>query len=532
MSGAGKRRGLLRSWLGSPAHLALGACVAVFAWAVCQFYEPGTGFSSLISIGDATDEHSVTGLRQVPHHVYEHSYGYDGAYYVQLALHPTLDNPELKQAIDNLPYRARRMLFCWAAWLLGAGQPAWIVQAHALLNVLCWFLLGGVLLRWFPPAGADRFFRWAAVMFSHGVCVSVRNSLVDGPSLLFIALALRWVEEGRRGRAGAALALAGLGKETSLLGVASLAEGAAWRSPRAWGRFAATLGLTALPLLAWMSYVRVKFGPAEDPGLGNFTLPLAGIAEKWGETVAGVVASADWRMEGTTVAALLAITVQFFFFLLRWRPADPWWRVGAAFAFMMVFLSRSVWEGYPGAFTRVLLPMTLAFNITVPCGRGWMPLLIAGNLSLLAGLQEYSPPREFFRLSGERAAMAELHVDRLNWHGSEDLKNRRWRWSGGHSALRFRNSSGRALTATFHGWAAAADDARQLRISAGDTLLWSGALSLRVAEFRFQCSLPPGETTLAFDSDKPGRAVDGDERSLAFNISNLEVVVRPPSAPP
>ena len=127
-----------------------------------------------------------------PHFTYERSAGYDGAYYVQLAMHPTLDNPELEKSIDNLPYRARRMLFCWAAWLLGLGQPAWIIQAHALLNVLCWLGLAILLLHWFPPASAGDVLRWFGVMFSHGVCMSVRHSLVDAPSLLLLALAVRW----------------------------------------------------------------------------------------------------------------------------------------------------------------------------------------------------------------------------------------------------------------------------------------------------------------------------------------------------
>src|ERR1035437_1532996 len=114
---------------------AYAACVILFGWAVTQFYAPATGFTSLISVGDGINVRRVTQLREVPHFVYENSAGYDGAYYVQLALNPTLQNPELTTAIDNLPYRARRILFCWVAWLAGLGRPEWIVQAHALPNV-------------------------------------------------------------------------------------------------------------------------------------------------------------------------------------------------------------------------------------------------------------------------------------------------------------------------------------------------------------------------------------------------------------
>src|SRR3954469_6429028 len=206
----------------TPVRAAYVLGVAIFVWCVAQFFHRDTGFSSLISIGDMLGESKVTALRQVPHYIYESSPGYDGAYYVQLALYPTLDNPELKKAIDNLPYRARRILFSWTAWALGLGRPAWIVQAHALLNVLCWLVLAWVLLRWFPPTSWENFLRWAAMMFSHGLCMSVRHSLVDGPSLLLVALALRWLEEGRRVAGAVTLALVGLGKETFLLAAAGL----------------------------------------------------------------------------------------------------------------------------------------------------------------------------------------------------------------------------------------------------------------------------------------------------------------------
>ena len=153
------RGGLLLRLLGSPVRAAYWASVALFLYCVAQFCSPSTGFSSLISIGDMLSDSKVTALRETPHYVYESSPGYDGAYYVQIALYPTLDNPELKKAIDNLPYRARRILFCWAAWALGLGQPAWIVQAHALLNVICWLGLAWVLLRWFPATNWEYFFR-------------------------------------------------------------------------------------------------------------------------------------------------------------------------------------------------------------------------------------------------------------------------------------------------------------------------------------------------------------------------------------
>ena len=41
-------------------------------------------------------------------------------------------------------------------------------------------------------------------------------------------------------------------------------------------------------------------------------------------------------------------------------------RVGVAYVVLMVVLGPDVWGGYPGAALRVVLPMTIAFNLLLP----------------------------------------------------------------------------------------------------------------------------------------------------------------------
>jgi hypothetical protein len=45
-----------------------------------------------------------------------------------------------------------------------------------------------------------------------------------------------------------------------------------------------------------------------------------------------------------------------------------------------------MWDGYPGAFVRVLLPTTVAFNVLLPASRWSGPLFVLGNLPVISGL--------------------------------------------------------------------------------------------------------------------------------------------------
>ena len=65
----------------------------------------------------------------------------------------------------------------------------------------------------------------------------------------------------------------------------------------------------------------------------------------------------------------------------------PWWRLGIVYAGLMTVIGFSVWEGSPGAFVRLLLPMTVAFNVLLPQSRWFWPLFALGNLTLVQGVE-------------------------------------------------------------------------------------------------------------------------------------------------
>jgi hypothetical protein len=261
-----------------------------------------------------------------------------------------------------------------------------------LQNVLCWFVLAVLLLRWFPPLSAKYFFGWFAVLFSHGLIASVEASLLEGPSLLMLVLAIVALESRRRWLAACLMGVAGLGRETNVLIAPALLDRLphAWRSSLVLG---AQLRAVCVPVALRMIYLRAAHPDVSfDVGGRNFAPPLSGYVGDW------IAALRQLRLEGWAsfarfdVLALTSVTTHVVFFAIRRQWSSPWYRVAIAYSILMLFLGPAVWEATPGAFTRVLLPMTCAYNILLPHTRGYWPLAVLGNLTVINGLEALRVP--------------------------------------------------------------------------------------------------------------------------------------------
>jgi hypothetical protein len=90
--------------------------------------------------------------------------------------------------------------------------------------------------------------------------------------------------------------------------------------------------------------------------------------------------------------ALVALSTQavVLLWMRDWR--NPWWRLGFMYVGLMLIVGQAVWEGHPGAVSRVVIPMTLAFNVLLTRVRWFWPLWILGNASLLHGLEVIRVP--------------------------------------------------------------------------------------------------------------------------------------------
>ena len=417
------------------------------------------------------------------------------------------------------------------AFFAGWGKTSWILQAYALLNVVCWLALAVVLFRWFRPGDPEGWIRWSGVLFGAGLLYSIRFALPDGPALLLIAIGVALIESRRVYGGAFALALAALTRETSLLAAAIVPSDSELRERR-WIRSVVLGVVVVLPLALWILYIDARgtaFGTANNVGVENFAFPFVGWIQAWFDTFRWD----DWtsREWVNRFAILIGLTVQIGFFLVRWRWRERVWRLGFVYALFGLVLGSAVWEGYPTASIRVLLPLTLAFNLAVPHGRVWIPLLLAGNLSVLAAPTVLQAP-DAHRLAyatGPAALMIENGEScwgiefSPTWNQVENSGKRQWRWAPGDVSVTIDNCSGRSVDAILV-LNLRARESCHLKIRLSDDVIWSGDLMDVDRSVEIPIRLGPGRTSLEFESaDRPVQASWQDKRMLLFRVNRLEL---------
>lgn len=415
------------------------ALIVGFALVIGRFWSPYYGFTPLLQADQDTERLLPASLRDAPIFIHRDAGRYDGVFYAQIATSPGLRDPELAVAVDDLGYRARRILLSTVAWVAGGGEPVAAVQAYAWLNVVLWF--GWAWLLWvvLPTGGGWRnTVAWAGLMLASGTLGSVRLALTDLAAATLLATGLLLIERGRTVASMLCLGLAGLARETALLGA-----GALW--PEGKGSVALLVrrgllaGLAALPLIGWWSYVHFAVG-SSSAGTENFTLPLAGWLGEWREL---------WRMTGVEANRGLliggwldcvALTAQAAYLLIHREPRSAWWRVGMSFVVLGAVLGPAVWEGLPGAYARVLLPVALAFNVLAARRRAAWAWLVAGNLSVASALWALHAPPGAPHLLTSAATHGQRYVLETDARWSVAEWNRKWRWSWceGEGGLSFR----------------------------------------------------------------------------------------------
>ena len=340
-------------------------CAAIFAVVpahiIYQHFSPNAGFTDLIYFGQFFNNSTLPEIRALNPHQ-SSSMGYDGQFYAQLALRPTLGDPALVQALDNPAHRARRIGLPLLAWFLGIGRPAWVLQTYALLNALFWLVLLVAIYRIAGTVRPKSLLLAEAMLWSSGTLISITRALPDLPAAALGVLAL--CVGSTRMSAALLFSAAGLIKETAILSATALLD-----RTRGIKKSVAAVLIVLVPLALWLCYVNIRLqSDLHLDGTQVFALPLYGLGQKLYAVVQNL---AVWHAGTpiTTIAARvfellcpLSLAVQALYLTTRPRTESATWRFGILFAVLLCVLGTDVWVEQYG-YTRILLPLTFAFNL-------------------------------------------------------------------------------------------------------------------------------------------------------------------------
>jgi len=369
--------------LAKPARIALICIVCVLPVRyVLNRFSPQTYFTSLVYYGSDFYAKAIPEVRAIKPAV-KSKIGYDGQFYSQIAIHPSLKTSGMREALDLPAYRAMRSLLPWLSYLGGFGRPFWIVQAYALSNLFFWYLLVFGMLHYLRPTLRRDYSCILAACLSSGVMFSLQRALIDLPAATLCFFGTALANEG----AVIAIAAAVLTKETYILQLVEIPSRNQGRSQLAPN--IVRLACILFPLLLWYLYVHLTFGFSQF-GRTNFGWPFSGY---FAAVLGAIKALSQKDISPFSITSLLApvsLLVQGFYLFWAPRSASPYRRTGMAFAAASIFLSADVFVDQV-SYCRDMIPVSLAFNIALMQNnpRRFVSWFVTGNIGLTMG---------FFRL--------------------------------------------------------------------------------------------------------------------------------------
>ena len=318
--------------------------------------------------------------------------GYDGQFYAQVALNPSLKRPELAHAMDNPGVREQRIFLPFLASLLGAERPASILFAYAILNLVFWYVLFGVLIWQMRPVTMREVIAFIAIMWTSGALFSIIRSLTDLPAATLGYMGLLFSEP-----AGAMfVALSIMTKPTGALYVVRYL--AASKNLKAFWRKVPLIALSVSPFIAWQCYLLhvIPHATTGDPAAFSYPViaTLQSLVILWNQLLSLPYSFhfrdiTQWESTFFGFLGVISVAVQSIFILARPQWRNPIWIMGAPFAILFFFLSQDMLVN--GGYARTLLSVTLAFNLLVLRLKSlpiFSILFLLGNIGLFGPLHE------------------------------------------------------------------------------------------------------------------------------------------------
>lgn len=179
-------------------------------------FDSKDGFLQLIHFGQKFEAHRLAEVQPfVPSELTP--WGYDGQFYAQIAIDPSLKHEGLRQATyGELDYRARRIGLPLLAFCLGMGDPFLILHSYAILNGVFWILLLITLHIHGYLNTFKGFLLTLSVLWTTGTLTSLARALPDLPAVVFVVWA--FIAKSQI-KASIFLGCSALFKETAILSI-------------------------------------------------------------------------------------------------------------------------------------------------------------------------------------------------------------------------------------------------------------------------------------------------------------------------
>jgi hypothetical protein len=338
-------------------------------------FDSETYFTYLIRFGSTLNGKALKEVRDIPR-AFGGEVGYDGQHYAQIAIDPSLKNPQLQFASDDPPYRSRRIFVPALCYLLGLGKPWLILQVYALINLLFYALLLYGLVYFLKPNNIKHMLCVIAIMWTTGCLISIERALLDLPAavLIFYASCLE------NYMAFPFFAMALLTKETSLFSIAALPWSINYNLKDI-GKMLSGLGVVLIPFFLWVYYVHHVFNHTSIMG-NNLGIPFVAFSEHMWHTVKMFYTQPNEYLLFELLAPL-SLMLQALYLLRKVRFSSHAWRMGIGFAILFFFLGKG---NFPEqiSYCRIVLPLTFAFNLILMESeeKYFISLFLFGNIGL------------------------------------------------------------------------------------------------------------------------------------------------------
>jgi hypothetical protein len=172
--------------------------------------------------------------------------------------------------------------------------------------------------------------------------------------------------------------------------------------------------------------------------------------------------------------------------------------------------------------------MQLVFNVLVPHGRAWLPVLILGNLTLLGATSALHPPEgDGYQLNGTASVMSSLEGGRFRvvygeeWYEPERHQERYWRWCRASSEVLFVNPHPFALEANMN-FILSSLEPKEITLSdANNNELWHGQIEDGVTRVHLEnFVLQPGSNAIYFKTHDQVTQSSKDPRRLSYCLKD------------